>query len=380
MTRGVNTKKKTTRITINSGLPRTAMTTELLNLTFHPVAKSRLETVDFNNLIFGRTFSDHMFVADYADGQWQDLRIVPYADMTFSPALMALHYGQSIFEGMKAYKNEAGEVLVFRPLDNARRLNQSARRLCMAEIPEDIFMEGLTELLKMDAGWVPTEKDSSLYVRPYMFATDEYIGVTPSKTYRFVIFTCPVGAYYAKPVKVWVETEYIRSAPGGVGFSKNAGNYAGSLYPTKLAQDKGYDQLIWTDALEHKYIEEAGTMNFMFVINNTLITPATGNTILDGITRKTIIQLAKDFGMPVEERKVSVAEVIEAVEKGTLQEAFGAGTAAVVSPISVIAFDGIDYQLPEWSAESFGNKAKNEMEAIKRGQRPDPHGWVFKVA
>lgn len=354
--------------------------TDLLNIEVQPVAESRLSTVDFDNLVFGRSFSDHMFVADYRDGSWQDLRVVPYGDMTFTPALMALHYGQAIFEGLKAYRTENGEVQVFRPWDNARRLNKSAKRLCMAEIPEEIFMEGLNTLLKIDAGWVPSQTGCSLYVRPYMFATDEYIGVTPSQTYRFVIFTCPVGAYYSKPVKVWVETEYIRAAPGGVGFSKNAGNYAGSLYPAKLAQDRGYDQLIWTDAREHKYVEEAGTMNFMFVINDTLVTPATGDTILDGVTRKSIIQIARDWGMPVEERRVSVQEVIDSISNGTLQEAFGAGTAAVVSPISVIGHEGIDYVLPETPENAFSKRVKAEMEGIKRGERPDVHGWVYKVS
>lgn len=353
--------------------------TDLLNIEVQPVTKSRIDTVDFDNLVFGRSFSDHMFVADYADGEWQNLRVVPYGDMLFTPALMALHYGQSIFEGLKAYKNEEGEVLVFRPWDNARRINKSAERLCMAEIPEEIFMEGLHTLLKLDAAWVPNTPGCSLYIRPYMFATDEYIGVTPSKTYRFVIFTCPVGAYYSKPVKIWVETKYSRAAPGGVGFSKNAGNYANSLYPAKQAQDRGYDQLIWTDATEHKYVEEAGTMNFMFVINNTLITPATSDTILDGVTRKSIIQIARDWGMPVEERKVAVSEVIEAISNGTLQEAFGAGTAAVVSPISVIAYDGIDYVLPDTPADAFSKRVKAEMEAIKLGHTTDIHEWVYKI-
>ncbi len=353
--------------------------TALMNITHQPVAKSRISEIDFDNLVFGRSFADHMFVADYIDGQWTDLRIVPYAPMEFSPALMTLHYGQSIFEGLKAYKNEEGEVLVFRPEQNARRINKSAERMCMPEIPEEIFMEGLAELLKIDAAWVPTAPDSSLYIRPFMFATDEYVGVSPSKTYRFIIFNCPVGAYYSKPLKVWVETKYIRSAEGGVGFAKNAGNYGGSLYPAKLAQERGYDQLIWTDARDHKYVEEAGTMNFMFVINDTLITSATSDTILDGITRKSIITLVKEWGVKVEERQVSIAELIEGLEKGTLQEAFGAGTAAVVSEIAVIGHNGIDYTLPTLTENALCRRIRKEMNAIKLGQIEDTRGWVFKV-
>jgi branched-chain amino acid aminotransferase len=353
--------------------------TELLNISFEPVAQSRIHEVDFDNLVFGRSFADHMFVADYKDGEWTDTRIIPYAPMAMSPANMALHYGQSIFEGLKAFKNEAGEVLVFRPEQNARRINKSAIRMCMPEIPEEIFMEGLAELLKIDSAWVPTKAGCSLYIRPFMFATDEYVGVSPSQTYRFIIFNCPVGAYYAKPLKVWVETQYIRSAEGGVGFAKNAGNYGGSLYPAKLAQQRGYDQLIWTDSKEHKYVEEAGTMNFMFVINNTLVTSATSDTILDGITRKSIITLANEWGVKVEERKVSIVELIEAIKDGSLTEAFGAGTAAVVSEISVIGHDNIDYQLPALNSDSLCRKIARAMNEIKLGQVEDTRNWVFKV-
>jgi branched-chain amino acid aminotransferase len=355
------------------------MTTDLLNIDIRPTSQSRLRELDLDKLIFGRTFSDHMFVADFDGNEWTDARIEPYGDMPFKPALMPLHYGQAIFEGMKAYKSAEGEVLTFRPLDNARRLNRSAQRLCMAEVPEDLFMNGLTELLRLDAGWVPQRDNYSLYIRPFLFATDEYIGVAPSKTYRFVIFTCPVQAYYSKPVKVKVETEYVRAAPGGTGAAKCAGNYAGSLYPTKLAQEAGYDQLIWTDGVEHKYVEEAGTMNFMFVINGTLVTPAVSDSILDGITRKSIVQVARDWGMPVEERRVSVEEIITGIQNGTVQEAFGAGTAAVVSLIYAIGFAGTDYTLPEIKADSFANRVKAYLDDVKYGRIADPHGWVLRV-
>ncbi|MES2732688.1 MAG: branched-chain amino acid aminotransferase [Bacteroidota bacterium] len=353
--------------------------TDLLNMEVKPTAASRIQSVDFDNLQFGRSFSDHMFVADYADGQWQNFQIVPYGDMAFSPALMTLHYGQAIFEGMKAYKNAANEVLIFRPLDNCHRLNKSAERMCMPTVPEDVFMGGLSELLRLDSKWIPNKPGYSLYIRPFMFATDQYIGVTPSKTYKFIIFTCPVGAYYSKPLNVWVETKYIRSAEGGVGFSKNAGNYGSSLYPTQLANQKGYDQLIWTDAKDHEYIEEAGTMNFMFIINGKLVTPAAGDTILKGITRDSVIQLAKDWGMPVEERKVSVKEVLAAVKDGSLQEAFGAGTAATIAHIALIHHDGVDYQLPAIETREFSHKVLKSMDDIKYGRTADTHGWTYKV-
>lgn len=353
--------------------------TDTLQIEIHPIEKSRIDTVDFDNLVFGRTFADHMLVVDYKDGAWQTPQIVPYGPITFSPAMMSLHYGQAIFEGMKAYKNAAGEVLVFRPQANLNRLNQSAVRMCMPEIPENVFMEGLTELLRLDSAWIPAKPGCSMYIRPFMFSTDEYVGVTPSKTYRFIIFNCPVGSYYTKPLRVKVETQYIRSAHGGVGFSKNAGNYGGSLYPTKLANDAGYDQIIWTDAATHQYVEEAGTMNLMFVIGDTLVTAPTGDTILDGITRKSVIAVAKDWGMKVEERQLAVAELIEGIQNGTVKEAFGAGTAAVIAPISTIGFEGVDYDLPERPADAFSRRVYDEINNIRLGNTVDTRGWVYKV-
>ncbi len=352
---------------------------DTLPIDIQQTDQSRIGELNLDQLVFGRTFADHMFVADFDGTEWTDLRIVPYGDMAFSPALMPLHYGQAIFEGMKAYKSAEGEVLIFRPQDNAARLNKSAHRLCMAEIPEEIFLNGLYELLKLDSQWVPQRDNYSLYVRPFMFATDEYIGVSPSKKYRFIIFNCPVGAYYSKPVKVKVETQYVRAAPGGTGAAKCAGNYAASLYPAKLAQEEGYDQLIWTDGAEHKYVEEAGTMNFMFVIDGKLVTPAVSDSILDGITRKSIVQIAKDWGMEVEERKVSIAELIENLENGRLEEAFGAGTAAVVSPISTIGYEGKNFDLPEIKADSFANRVKAHLDDIKYGRVEDKHNWVVRL-
>ncbi|WP_080056898.1 branched-chain amino acid aminotransferase [Spirosoma aerolatum] len=356
------------------------MTTDVLQIELRKAERSRLQEVDFNHLPFGKHFSDHMFVADFVDGEWKNQMIVPFDNFTLSPALSSLHYGQSIFEGLKAFKNETGEVLMFRPHANFERMNESARRMCMATLTEDVFMGGLEALLRVDAGWVPDTPDSSLYIRPFMFATDTYLGVAPSKTYRFCIFTGPVGAYYTNPPKLKVETEYIRSAPGGVGYAKCAGNYAGSMYPTMLAQQQGYDQLIWTDAREHKYIEESGTMNIMFVIDGKLVTPATSDSILKGVTRDTIIQIARSWDVPVEERRVSIEEIISGIETGRLTEAFGAGTAVVVSPYSLIGYNGKDYMLPEFAPEdSFAVRVKNYLTDLRTGKIADQFGWVYKV-
>lgn len=353
--------------------------TDTIKIEIEKVSKSRIETVDFKNLPFGRIFSDHMFVAEYNDGEWVSNKIMPYGPMSFSPAMMSLHYGQAIFEGMKAYKTADGEITVFRPEENFNRLNKSAVRMCMPEVPVEIFMEGLISLLKMDHNWIPTEAGSSMYIRPFMFSTDEFVGVSPSKGYNFIIFTCPVGTYYSKPLRVRVETKYIRAAHGGVGFSKNAGNYGGSLYPTKLAHDAGYDQIIWTDASEHRYVEEAGTMNLLFVIDGKLVTAPTGDTILDGVTRKSILTLAKTWGIEVEERLLSINEIVEGIKNGRLTEAFGAGTAAVIAPINVIGYEGVDYQIAEINEnDSISKKMFRAIDDIKLGRVRDENNWVLK--
>jgi branched-chain amino acid aminotransferase len=352
---------------------------DVLNIHTSQVHTSKVSQCDFENLVFGKTFSDHMFVATYADNTWQDLKIVPYGDISISPALSALHYGQAIFEGLKAYKNDIGEVLIFRPLENWKRLNKSAERLCMPTLPEEVFMSGLTQLLALDKNWIPAKPGYSLYIRPYMFAADEYIGVRPSNSYTFIIFTSPVGAYYSTPVKVRVETHYTRAAAGGMGFAKAAGNYAASMLPAQLAHKEGYDQLLWTDAKEHAYFEESGTMNVMFVINDTLITPPAADTILKGITRDSVLQLARDWDMKVEERRVPVTEVMKALQNGTLQEAFGAGTAATIAHIAVIGYEGKDYTLPPVGERKFSNKVLKTLDDIKTGKAPDPHNWIHKV-
>jgi branched-chain amino acid aminotransferase len=343
------------------------------------VTKSRVSELDFNNLQFGSAYSDHMFVADYKDGVWSDSRIIPFDNFSVSPAMSVLHYGQSVFEGLKAYAGNNGEVLVFRPVDNFLRMNESAARMCMPELPEEIFMGGLKELLDTDRAWVPTAEGTSLYIRPFMFATDEFIGVRPSNTYKFMIFTSPAGGYYSEPVKVKVEKYYSRAFPGGTGAAKAAGNYAASLYPAKLAQQEGYHQLIWTDGLTHQYVEEAGTMNIMFLLDEKLITSKGGETVLNGITRRSVLQLAREWGYTVEEREVRVSEIIQAIEEGTLKEAFGTGTAATIAQIAVINNDGQDYQLPEIDDRSFSNRVHKELDDIKTGRIEDRYNWNLTI-
>lgn len=356
------------------------MSTQTTNIKINKVLHSRINSVDFDNLPFGKIFSDHMFEIDYKDGKWGEPTIVPFAYLELHPATSALHYGQSIFEGLKAQRGENGEVLIFRPDMNAKRFNESAKRMCMAEIPEEIFMEGLKALIDLDREWVPKKDGQSLYIRPLMFATDDYVGIRPSENYKFIILTSPVGAYYSEPVRVKIEQYYTRAAEGGVGQAKAAGNYAASLYPAQLAAKEGYRQLIWTDAKTHTFIEEAGTMNVVFVIGDKIITPSEStDTILKGITKRSVIEVAKEWGYDVEERKVTVAEVIEAAKNGTLKEAFGAGTAATIAPIVVIGHEGTDYELPALETREFSNRMREYLTDYKRGRIEDKFNWLLKL-
>lgn len=355
------------------------MIAEETKISIDQTKESRLPQLDFDNLRFGREFSDHMFVLDYKDGKWQNAVIKPFENLSMNPATSVIHYGQSIFEGMKAYKSDAGEVLLFRPDMNIKRMNVSAERMCMPHIPEGLFKEALLELLRLDGGWVPTSETGSLYIRPFCFATDEFIGVKPSETYKFMIFTCPVNAYYTAPVRVLIEKHYTRSTPGGTGFAKAAGNYAGALYPARLAQEKGYDQLVWTDAISHKYIEESGTMNVFFMTDEGLITPELADTILAGITRDSVIALAKDWGIPVAERKIEVAELVEKLEKGLVKDAFGAGTAATIAHIATIGYEGRDFDLPPVEEREFSNKVLKYLNDYRKGRLDDKFGWNVKV-
>jgi len=354
-------------------------TTNTIEVKVEKISKSRIDEVDFDHLTFGKIFSDHMFFIDYKNNEWGDAQIMPYGPVSMSPSTSALHYGQAIFEGMKAYKNDKGEVSLFRPLANHKRINISAERMCMPSIPQEIFMEGLKKLIGMDRDWIPTTDGASLYIRPFIIGTDEFIGVKPSDTYRFYIITSPGGAYYNKPVKVLVETNFIRAVEGGVGFVKASGNYGRSLFPAKLAQQRGYDQIIWTDAKNHRYLEESGTMNLMFTIDDVLITAPLGDTILAGITRASVLSLARDFKMKVQERKISIDEVIDAHKGGTLQEAFGTGTAATIAHISQIGFEGKDYILPPVTEQLFSNRVAKELDNIRKGRSADNHNWMFKI-
>lgn len=349
------------------------------NIKITRTKNSKLSTVDFDNIPFGRTFSDHMFVCDYVDGEWKNPEIVPFAPFSIHPASMVLHYGQAIFEGMKASKSHDGKPLFFRPELHAKRINASAERMCMAPFPEDLFLEAIHALVDLDQGWIPPKAGSALYIRPYMIATDEFIGVKPSLTYKFIIFTGPVGPYYSKPVSLYAETKYIRAAMGGTGEAKAAGNYAASLLPAKLAVEKGFDQIMWLDAKEFKYIQEVGTMNIFFVIDGKVITPETEGTILKGITRMSILEILKSEGYQVEERPISIDEVIEASKNGTLQEVFGAGTAAVVSHVSKIQYKDTLIELPPLEDRRVGAFAKKMIDGMRSMTIEDKFGWIVPV-
>lgn len=352
---------------------------ETISFPVKKTLRSRLQEVDFQDLKFGKYFSDHMFVVDYSNGQWGQGEIVPYGPWSFDPSMAALHYGQAIFEGQKAYRTPSGGIQVFRPYANFERFNQSAIRMSMPEIPEELFIGGMVQLLQIEHDWVPKEAGSSLYIRPFMVSTDEFLGVRTAENYRFAIICSPVAQYYSEPIRVKVETEFSRVADGGIGNAKAAGNYAASLYPTKLAQQQGFHQLLWTDAATHSYFEESGTMNVMFMIDNTLITPSIGGTILKGVTRDSVLTLAKAKGMKVEERRVSVTEVMDALKAGKLQEAFGAGTAATIAPIALIQYEGVDYQLPPLDQRPFAPSILKELNGIRTGELPDRFGWMLKI-
>jgi branched-chain amino acid aminotransferase len=313
------------------------------------------------------------------DGEWQQARIVPYKDLELSPATLVLHYAQTIFEGMKAYRCSDGEVRLFRPQANIARMNRSAHRMCMPQIPEDIFLEGLKELVRLDKAWLPDGPDASLYIRPFMYASDEYIGVKPSEGYRFMVFMCPVRAYYQEPLRVKLELKYSRAFPGGTGEVKCGGNYAGGLFPSKMGQDAGYHQQLWTDAMEHKYIEESGTMNVFFVIDGVLVTPSLDGTILAGITRDSILTLAREHGIPAEERRVTVEEVVAGVRSGKVTAAFGAGTAATIAPIEAIGYKDEDLRLPMEGEDGIVARLGKMLDDIRRGRTEDRHGWVIGI-
>ncbi len=356
------------------------MSVEEKTFEVEKTSNSRLLETDFENLQFGRVFSDHMFLAEYEDGEWTSAKIMPYGDMAFSPASCVFHYGQAIFEGLKAHKTPSGEILLFRPIENWKRLNRSADRMCIPEVPEHIFIEGIRQLVDLDRNWIPDGEGKALYIRPFLIADDAFLGVKPSLRYKFMIITSPTSNYYSGAVNVKVETKYSRACLGGIGAAKAAANYAASLYPAMRAQKDGFHQLVWTDSETHEYIEESGTMNIMFVIDGNLITPSIDrDTILPGITRDSIVHLAKQWGMHVEERRISVKEIKQAIDNGTLQEAFGVGTAATIAPFASIGFEDLNHKMSDFNSWEFAMKAKDYLENLKRGSQKDEFSWTLKV-
>ena len=340
--------------------------------------ESKIKAVDFENIQFGTVFTDHLFECDYVDGKWQTPKIRPYGPISLDPGARVFHYGQAVFEGMKAYRDFDGGIWLFRPDENFKRINKSAKRLAIPEFPEDYFFEGMKTLLQLDKEWIKPGLDSSLYVRPYVIATEAAIAAAPANEYKFVIMCSPAKAYYTGEVRVEFAESFSRAADGGVGYAKAAGNYAAQFYPTNLASERGFQQIIWTDANSHEYLEEAGTMNIFFRLNDKLITAPTSDRILDGVTRKSIIQLADDFKIPCEVRPIKVSEIKDAARSGQLKEIFGAGTAAVVSPISAFGHAGELFEL-EKQEDSFATRFKAKIVGIQHNTSDDPHGWRYRV-
>jgi branched-chain amino acid aminotransferase len=342
------------------------------------VAQSKLPSVNFEKLDFGKVFTDHMMISHYKNGEWSVPKIQPYQKLEFAPSTSVFHYGQAVFEGMKAYKDEADDVWLFRPEENFKRINASCERLAMPEFPEEYFFEGLKTLLEIEKDWVQKGVGNSLYVRPFVIATEEGVKASPASEYMFIIICSPAQAYYGGEVRVKIAQKYSRAASGGFGYAKAAGNYAGQFYPTRLAQEKGYQQIIWTDANTHEYLEEAGTMNVFFRINDTLLTCPTGETILDGVTRKSVIDIAKTKGINVEIRPIKVQEIVNAAENGTLKEIFGSGTAAVISPISGFGYKDKDYELTPIE-NSYASLLKKKLLDIQYNLDEDTFGWRYKI-
>lgn len=343
------------------------------------VAHSKLEGISLQNIPFGKHFTDHMLEVDYEGGEWKTPRIVPYQPLQLAPSLAALHYGQAIFEGIKAYKDADGNPQIFRPYDNFKRFNISAERMQMPAVPEEIFMDGLRLLIDIERDWIPGLPNHSLYIRPFMFSSDEAIGVRPSDKYKFLIILSPTGPYYAMPMRIYVEEKYVRAVEGGYGFAKAAGNYGGALLASAEAHKKGYDQVLWMDAFEHKYVQECGTMNAFFIIGDKAITPGLeSGTILEGVTRDSTIVLLKEMGYHVEERNLSIDEIMDAYKAGTLAEVFGTGTAATISMIKELKYKEfvMKFDVEKWS---IAPEIKRRMDAIKYGQEPDVYGWLYKI-
>ncbi|MFT4202657.1 MAG: branched-chain amino acid aminotransferase [Chitinophagaceae bacterium] len=340
---------------------------------------SKLKNTQLENLPFGKVFTDHMLVADYADGKWQKVQILPYGPITLDPAATVFHYGQEIFEGIKAFHNADGNDYIFRPDMNWKRFNTSAVGLCMPEVPEEIFIGGMKKLIETDREWIPRMAEHSLYIRPFMIASQAFLGVHPAKEYKFIIILSPSGPYFGKPAAIRIERHFTRSAKGGVGYSKNGGNYAASLKAVEKAEADGYDQVLWTAPNDHKYIQEVGAMNVMFVIDNKVVTPELDGTILAGVTRDSVIAVLHDLGITVEERPISIDELLEAHQTGKLTEAFGTGTAAVISPIGKLELS--EDTIINFDVEKFetGKKLKAALDDLRLGKVADTHGWLVKI-
>lgn len=349
------------------------------DINVQKVKTSKLEDFSLENLPFGKYFTDHMLVADYEDGEWKSVEIKPYQPLLLDPSTAALHYGQAIFEGIKAYKDDSGVVSIFRPFDNFERFNLSAARMQMPAVPEEIFMEGMRMLIDMERKWIPDQKDHSLYIRPFMFSSDAVIGVKPSEKYKFLIICSPTGPYYNKPMRIYVEEKYTRAAPGGIGYAKAAGNYGASMLPTADAKSLGYDQVLWTDAFEHKYVQEIGTMNVFFIIGNKAITPDLNTgTILAGVTRDSAITILKEMGLEVEERSISIDEIVEQYSNGKLLEVFGTGTAATISNLCELKYQDFVMEFDINNAK-ISWELKSRLDNIREGKVEDKHGWMFRV-
>lgn len=338
---------------------------------------------DESKLVFGKTFSDHMFMMDYQAGEgWRDPRIVPYQNLQMDPAAMVLHYGQGIFEGLKAYRSNDGRILLFRPEKNCERFNRSAHRMCMPSIDPALHLEALEALLRLDVDWIPHSVGSSLYIRPTMIASEAALGVRPAKEYIYFLITGPVAAYYAEgfnPVKIYVSKEFVRTVRGGVGEAKTMANYAASLYAAEVAKRKGFTQVLWLDGVEQRYVEEVGTMNIFFRIHDELVTPALTGSILPGVTRDSVIQLARHWGIPVTERTITIDEVVEKIQAGTMKEIFGTGTAAVISPVGEINYRGENFQVHDGGVGEWSQQFYDEIIGIQYGEKADPFGWVHEV-
>lgn len=355
----------------------------MLNIKIEKTKNPKMLPAEDNPLKFGTIFTDHMFIMNYSKGEgWHDPRIIPYQPLSLEPSAMVFHYGQEMFEGLKAYKTEDDRILMFRPNKNVERANRTNRRICIPEIPEEDFLQALNEIVKIDQSWIPTKPGTSLYIRPFIIAVDPFLGVRPSNTYLFMIILSPVGAYYAEglnPVKIWIEDEYVRAVKGGIGEAKTGGNYVASLKAQEEAHDEGYSQVLWLDGIERKYIEEVGAMNIFFKINGTVITPALNGSILPGVTRDSVIQLCKAWNIPCEERRISIDEIHAAILDGSLEEVFGTGTAAVISPVGELRLGEEKIKVRDGSIGELSQKIYDTITGIQNGDVEDSYNWTVQV-